>query len=73
MSIAVGIVNQTATETLFTIVKDNCLSWCDGTLRFRKDDLCLVSFDMDGHLRIRLTIAEFSRTFERKTLLAFHE
>ena len=57
LAITVGIVNQTTTETLFTIVKDNCLSWCDGALRFCKDNLCLVSFDMDGHLRIRLTVA----------------
>ncbi len=34
----------------------------DGALRFRKDNFCLISFDMYCHLRIRLTVAEFSRT-----------
>ena len=36
LAVTVGIINQTATETLFTVVKDNCLSWCNGALWLRK-------------------------------------
>lgn len=67
-SIPISQVNHATAQALVAVVENNRLTWGDGPLELVKDDFSFIALDMDGHLAVRLAVAELGRAFQGKLL-----